>query len=162
MSDMQKKQNFLQGTALLAMATAIVKVIGALYKIPLNAIIGEQGFGYFNTAYDIYNVLLMISTAGLPVAMSRMISQASSLDHYNQVRRIYHTARGIFLALGIAGSLLMTVFCRQLAAFQNQPDAWAAIGCLGPCVLLICVMSTYRGFFQGQGNMLPTSVSQVL
>ena len=126
MSDMQKKQNFLQGTALLAMATAIVKVIGALYKIPLNAIIGEQGFGYFNTAYDIYNVLLMISTAGLPVAMSRMISQASSLDHYNQVRRIYHTARGIFLALGIAGSLLMTVFCRQLAAFQNQPDAWAA------------------------------------
>ncbi len=162
MSDAQKKQNFLQGTALLAMATAIVKVIGALYKIPLNAIIGEQGFGYFNTAYEIYNVLLMISTAGLPVAMSRMISQASSLKHYNQVRRIYHTARGIFLALGITGTLLMTLFCRQLAVFQNQPDAWAAIGCLGPCVLLICIMSTYRGFFQGQSNMLPTSISQVL
>jgi len=162
MSDTQKKQNFLQGTALLAMATAIVKVIGAFYKIPLNAIIGEQGFGYFNTAYEIYNVLLMISTAGLPVAMSRMISQASSLEHYGQVRRIYATARGIFLGLGIAGSLLMTVFCRQLAAFQNQPDAWAAIGCLGPCALLICIMSTFRGFFQGQGNMLPTSISQVL
>ncbi len=162
MSDAQKKQNFLQGTALLAMATAIVKVIGALYKIPLNAIIGEQGFGYFNTAYEIYNVLLMISTAGLPVAMSRMISQANSLRHYNQVRRIYATARGIFLGLGIAGSLLMTVFCRQLAAFQNQPDAWAAIGFLGPCCLLICIMSTYRGFFQGQSNMLPTSISQVL
>ena len=162
MSDAQKKQNFLQGTALLAMATAIVKVIGALYKIPLNAIIGEQGFGYFNTAYEIYNVLLMISTAGLPVAMSRMISQASSLKHYNQVRRIYNTARGIFLGLGITGTLLMTLFCRQLAQFQNQPDAWAAIGCLGPCVLLICVMSTFRGFFQGQSNMLPTSISQVL
>ena len=162
MSDPQKKQNFLQGTAMLAMATAIVKVIGALYKIPLNAIIGEQGFGYFNTAYDIYNVLLMISTAGLPVAMSRMISQASSLRHYNEVRRIYSTARGIFLGLGITGSLLMTVFCRQLAQFQNQPDAWAAIGFLGPCVLLICIMSTYRGFFQGQSNMIPTSVSQVL
>ena len=162
MSESQKKQNFLQGTALLAMATAIVKVIGALYKIPLNAIIGEQGFGYFNTAYEIYNVLLMISTAGLPVAMSRMISQASSLKHYNQVRRIYNTARGIFLGLGITGTLLMTLFCRQLAQFQNQPDAWAAIGCLGPCVLLICIMSTYRGFFQGQSNMLPTSISQVL
>ena len=162
MSDAQKKQNFLQGTALLAMATAIVKVIGALYKIPLNAIIGTQGFGYFNTAYEIYNVLLMISTAGLPVAMSRMISQASSLKHYNQVRRIYHTARGIFLGLGITGTLLMTLFCRQLAQFQNQPDAWAAIGFLGPCVLLICIMSTFRGFFQGQSNMLPTSISQVL
>lgn len=147
---------------MLAMATAIVKVIGALYKIPLNAIIGEQGFGYFNTAYDIYNVLLMISTAGLPVAMSRMISQASSLRHYNQVRRIYHTAQGIFLALGIVGSLLMTLFCRQLAQFQNQPDAWAAIGALGPSALLICVMSTFRGFFQGQSNMIPTSISQVL
>jgi len=162
MSDAQKKQNFLQGTALLAMATAIVKVIGAFYKIPLNAIIGEQGFGYFNTAYEIYNVLLMISTAGLPVAMSRMISQASSLKHYNQVRRIYNTARGIFLGLGITGTALMTLFCRQLAQFQNQPDAWAAIGFLGPCVLLICIMSTFRGFFQGQSNMLPTSISQVI
>ena len=101
MSDTQKQQNFLQGTALLAMATAIVKIIGALYKIPLNAIIGEQGFSYFNTAYEIYNVLLMISTAGLPVAMSRMISQASSLGHYNQVRRVYGVARTIFLAMGI-------------------------------------------------------------
>ena len=162
MSEASKKQSFLHGTALLALATAVVKVIGALYKIPLNAIIGEQGFGYFNTAYEIYNVLLMISTAGLPVAMSRMISEASSLGHYNQVRRIYSTAKTIFLTLGIAGSLLMTLFCRQLAAFQEQPDAWAAIGCLGPCVLLICIMSTYRGFFQGQGNMIPTSVSQVL
>ena len=162
MSDSRKQQNFLQGTALLAMATAIVKVIGALYKIPLNAIIGEQGFGYFNTAYEIYALLLMISTAGLPVAMSRMISQASSLEHYGQVRRIYATARGIFLGLGLVGGVLMTVFCRQLAAFQNQPDAWAAIGCLGPCALLICIMSTFRGFFQGQGNMLPTSISQVL
>ena len=162
MSNAERKQNFLQGTALLAMATAIVKIIGAFYKIPLNAIIGEKGFGYFNTAYEIYNVLLMISTAGLPVAMSRMISQASSLKHYNQVRRIYNTARGIFLGLGITGTLLMTIFCRQLAAFQNQPDAWAAIGFLGPCVLLICIMSTFRGFFQGQSNMLPTSISQVI
>ena len=155
-------QNFLEGTALLAMATAIVKILGAVYKIPLNAIIGEQGFGYFNTAYEIYNILLMISTAGLPVAMSRMISQANSLQHYNQVRRIYATARNLFLGLGVVGSLLMTLFCRPLARFQNQPDAWAAIGFLGPCVLLICVISTFRGFFQGQGNMLPTSVSQVI
>ena len=69
-----KKQTFLHGAALLAMATAIVKVVGAFYKIPLKMIIGDQGFSYFNTAYNIYAVLLMISTAGLPIAMSRMIS----------------------------------------------------------------------------------------
>ena len=71
-----KKQSFLHGAALLAGATAIVKVLGALYKIPLGNIIDDAGFGYFNTAYDIYSVLLMVSTAGLPVAMSRMIAEA--------------------------------------------------------------------------------------
>ena len=162
MSETPKKQTFLHGTMLLAMATAIVKVIGALYKIPLNAIIGEQGFSYYSTAYEIYTLLLMISTAGLPVAMSRMISQASSLGHYREVRKIYTVSRTIFLSLGLIGALLMTLFCRQLAAFQEQPDAWAAIGTLGPCCFLICLMSTYRGFFQGQSNMKPTSVSQVL
>ncbi len=162
MADTPKKQSFLHGTALLALATAIVKIIGAVYKIPLNQIIGEQGFAYFNTAYDIYNVLLMICTAGLPVAMSRMISEASALGHNSQVHRIYQTCQGIFIALGLTGSLLMTFFCRQLAAFQEQPNAWAAIGCLGPSAFLMCMMSAYRGFFQGQGNMIPTSVSQVL
>ena len=101
MSDSSKKQNFLYGTAMLAMATAIVKIIGAIYKIPLNAIIGKQGFSYYSTAYEIYNVLLMISTAGLPVAMSRMISAASAQGRYGQVRRIYTTARAIFLGLEI-------------------------------------------------------------
>ena len=162
MSETPKKQTFLHGAALLAAATAIVKVIGALYKIPLNAIIGEQGFGYFYTAYEIYSVLLLISTAGLPVAMSRMISAANSLGHYRQVKQIYRTASTIFFILGFISSFLMTVFCRQLAVFQEQPNAWFAIGCLGPCALLVCLMSAYRGFFQGQGNMLPTSVSQVL
>ena len=162
MSNSAKKQTFLHGAALLAAATAIVKIIGAFYKIPLNAIIGEQGFSYFYTAYEIYAVLLLISTAGLPVAVSRLISQANSLGHYNQVRQVYKTARNIFLLLGVLSSLLMTVFCRQLAAFMQQPDAWFAIGCLGPCALLVCLLSAYRGFFQGQGNMIPTSVSEVL
>ena len=161
MSD-SKKQTFLHGTALLALSTAIVKLIGAVYSIPLKAIIGDTAFGYYSTAYEIYTLLLMISTAGLPVAMSRMISQASSLEKYRQVRKIYATSRTIFLVLGLIGTGLMMVFCRQLAAFQRQPDAWITILALGPACLLICLMSTFRGFFQGQSNMKPTSVSQVL
>ena len=161
MSD-SKKQTFLHGTALLAMSTAIVKLIGAFYSIPLKAIIGDTAFGYYSTAYEIYTLLLMISTAGLPVAMSRMISQASSLEKYRQVRKIYATSRTIFLLLGLVGTALMMIFCRQLAAFQRQPDAWITILALGPACLLICLMSTFRGFFQGQSNMKPTSVSQVL
>ena len=157
-----KKQTFLHGTALLAMATAMVKIIGALYKIPLNQIIGVQGFGYFNTAYQIYNVLLMISTAGLPVAMSRMISQASSIGDYGRVRKIYTVSRTIFLTLGLISAGLMFGFSGVLANTLGQPNAQPAIATLAPASFLICLMSTYRGFFQGQRNMIPTSVSQVL
>ena len=162
MSQTPKKQNFLHGAMLLTIATAIVKVIGALYKIPLKMIIGDTGYSYFVTAYDIYSVLLMISTAGLPIAMSRMISQVSALRRNSQVRRVYQTARTIFLILGILSCGLMLLFCHELAQFQGQPDAWAAIACLAPSSLLICIMSAFRGFFQGQGDMRPTSNSQIL
>ena len=163
MSDSAKKQTFLHGAALLALATAVVKIIGAFYKIPLKMIIGDQGYGYFITAYDVYNVLLLISTAGLPVAMSRMISQASSLGNSNQVRRIYKTARAIFLALGVVSSLFMVLGSQWLAnEVLMQPKAAPAIACLGPCALFMGIISTFRGFFQGHGNMRPTSSSQVL
>lgn len=157
-----KKQTFLQGTAVLALATVLVKLMGFLFKVPLNNIIGEDGFGYFNTAYDVYNVLLMISTTGLPVAMSRMISQAQTLGNHAQIRKIYKTALYVFLTIGIAGTLGMLLFCRQLSVMvTTNENSWAAIAALAPCVLLICLVSAYRGFFQGQSNMTPTSVSQI-
>lgn len=157
-----QKQTFLQGTAVLAMATILVKLMGFLFKTPLNNIIGSTGFGYFNTAYDVYNVLLMISTTGLPVAMSRMISEAQALGNEAQIKRIFKTAIYVFIALGIAGSLVMLVFCRQLSVMvTNSENSWAAIAALAPCVLLICLISAYRGFFQGQSSMTPTSVSQI-
>ena len=157
-----KKQTFLQGTAVLAMATVLVKLMGFLFKVPLNNIIGEDGFGYFNTAYDVYNVLLMISTTGLPVAMSRMISQAQTLGNHAQIKRIYRTSLYVFLTIGMVGSLGMLFFCRQLSVMvTTNENSWAAIASLAPCVLLICLVSAYRGFFQGQSNMTPTSVSQI-
>ena len=157
-----RKQSFLQGAAVLAAATAIVKIIGAIYKIPMQSVIGQAGFGYFNTAYQIYDVLLMISTAGLPVAMSRMISEAQALDNPNQIRKIFSTALKVFLTIGTLGMLLMVLFSRQLSTLIVGHDrSWAAITALGPAVLFICIISAFRGFFQGQSNMTPTSVSQV-
>lgn len=94
--------------------------------------------------------------------MSRMIAEAGSLGRYGQIRRIYQTALCIFLGLGVAGTVLMTGFCRPLANWMNSPNSWAAIAALGPSALLMCLTSAFRGFFQGQGNMRPTSVSQVL
>lgn len=157
-----KKQNFLHGATLLAAATVIVKILGAVYKIPLQAILGKIGYSYFSSAYDIYTLLLLISTAGLPVAMSRMISQASSLNDPAQTRRVYNTSRTIFLIIGAISAAMMMLFCKALANSQEQPEAAPAIFCLAPCAFLMSVISTYRGFFQGQGNMIPTSKSQVL
>ena len=157
-----KKQSFLQGAAVLAAATMIVKLIGAIYKIPLKMIIGETGYGYFTTAYDIYSVLLMISTTGLPVAMSRMISEAQTLENHDQIRKIFRVALRVFLVIGVVGSLSMLLLANPLSVMMTTFDtSWAAIAVLAPSVLFICVISAFRGFFQGQSNMAPTSVSQV-
>ena len=157
-----KKQTFLGGAAVLALSTAIVKIIGACYKIPLGNLIGDAGFGYFTTAYDIYSVLLMVATTGLPVAMSRMISESQALGQGRQIRKIFHTALIVFLTIGLVGSGGMIILCKQLARFMNSPNSWWAILALAPSLLFICISSAYRGYFQGQGNMMPTSISQVL
>lgn len=118
-----KKQNFLAGAAVLSLATMIVKVIGMFFKIPLNRLIGEANYGYFTTAYDIYTVLLMISTTGLPVAMSRMISEARALNNGKQVRQIYRVSLMAFLSIGIIGSALMLLIPKQLANMMENPNA---------------------------------------
>ena len=125
-----KKQNFLAGAAVLSLATMIVKVIGMFFKIPLNRLIGEANYGYFTTAYDIYTVLLMISTTGLPVAMSRMISEARALNNGKQVRQIYRVSLMAFLSIGIIGSALMLIIPKQLANMMENPNAmWSARPC---------------------------------
>lgn len=161
MKQASKKQSFLGGAFVLAIGTAIVKVIGLLFKVPLNGIINEAGYGYFTTAYDIYSLLLIVSTAGLPVAMSRMISEARALGRTKQIRQIYKTALIVFLILGLIGSGGMLILCKQLAAWMEQPNAWFAILCLAPALFFIGIISAQRGYFQGQGNMTPTSVSQI-
>lgn len=161
MKQTNKKQSFLGGAFVLALGTAVVKVIGLLFKVPLNRVIGEGGFGYFTTAYDIYSLLLIVSTAGLPVAMSRMISEARALGRTKQIQKIYKTALTVFLLLGIVGSGGMLILCKQLADWMEQPNAWFSILCLAPALLFIGIISAQRGYYQGQGNMTPTSVSQI-
>ena len=111
----QKTSTFFGGAAILAASIAIVKIIGALYKIPLGRILGDVGFGHFNNAYAIYNLLLMVSTAGLPVAMSKTISEANALNRRNQVNRVFRVALVTFVILGTVSSLIMVLFAQPLA-----------------------------------------------
>ena len=157
-----KKQGFLQGAAILTFGTLLVKLIGALYKIPMNRIIGTEGFGHFNVAYSIYNVLLMISSTGLPIAVSRMISEANTLGRKQQVQKIYKVSLRLFLIVGIICSGAMLIFAPQLANLMRDADAVYAIAALAPAVLFVCIICSFRGYFQGQQYMTPTAVSQVI
>jgi len=162
MSNQAKKQSFLGGAAVLASAVAIVKLIGAFYKLPLNNILGDVGKTYFNTAYEIYSVLLTLSTAGLPLAISKLTSQAQAQGRENEKRKILRVALGLFFVIGLVGALFMFTCAAQLAEFQNNKSAFLPIRALAPAVFCVCLLACIRGYTQGQGNMTPTASSQVL
>ena len=161
MSD-SKGQNYLHGAAILAAGVVIMKILGAIYKIPLGNILHDEGYAYFLVAYNIYNLLLTIATAGFPVALSRMISEANTLGRPMQVRRTFRVALATFAALGAAASVVMYLFPTELAVSMGEPRAAQSIWALSPAVLLVCLTSAYRGHAQGLNNMKPTTVGQVL
>ncbi len=161
----QKKQgqNVLNGALILVVATVLVKLIGALYKIPLTALIGEVGRGYFNGAYEIYTPLYAISMAGLPVAVSKMVSQEKALGHYRDVKVIMKTAQKVFFFTGaVATVLLFAVSYPYSAFFIKAPENLVSILAIAPSIFFCCCMSSYRGYYEGLSNMVPTGVSQVI
>lgn len=157
-----KKQNYLQGAAILAAGVIIMKILGFIYKVPLGNILGDEGYTHFLVAYNIYSVFLTLATAGLPVALSRMISEANTMNRPNQVRRIFSVAWRTFFVLGVVCTLIMALFPDELADLLGDPEANISIMVLSPAVLLVCLTSAYRGYCQGHENMTPTTVGQVL
>lgn len=158
----ESKSTFFGGAAILAVGIAVVKLVGALYKIPLGNILGDEGFGHFNNAYVIFNLLLMISTAGLPVALSKTIAEANALGRRNQVHRVFRVALVTFFVLGLVTTAVMYIFAQPLADWQGDGLAAHAVRALAPSCFFVCALSTYRGYAQGHGNMVPTSISQVV
>ena len=158
----KKGQNFLHGAAIYTVGIILVKILGAVYKIPLGNILGNVGYAHFGMTYRIYNFFLTISTAGFPVAMSRLISESDSLDRENQVYRVFRVGIWSFLALGAAGTAVMMAFPAEMAALAGDVQAARSIFVMAPSVLLVCVTATYRGYAQGHADMIPTTVSQVI
>ncbi|MDE7260923.1 MAG: polysaccharide biosynthesis protein, partial [Oscillospiraceae bacterium] len=158
----EKKQSFMGGVTVMAISTVFVKICGALYKIPLNNILGDEGVTHFMSAYNIYALLLTLSTAGLPLALSKLISEANAAGRRTQMRRCLNTAMVIFAALGTLGSAAMLLFTRQLAELMNNSLAYWPIKCLGISVICVSLMCAFRGFAQGRQNMVPTAMSQFI
>lgn len=163
MPKQQQKQNFLHGALILSIAVALVKVIGAVFKIPLqNYILGDEGNAYFTVAYNIYATLFVAATAGLPVAISKMVSEAEALGRHNESRRVFRVALAVFFFIGVTGTSLMIIFSKQIAEFMNRPEANYAIMAIAPSIFFVAIISSFRGYNQGKGNMTPTAVSQVI
>ncbi len=157
-----KGQSMLNGALILVMATLIVKVIGAIYKIPLTALIGEVGRGYFSSAYEIYTPIYAISMAGLPVAVSKMVSESVTLGNYRDARMIFRVAKRLFLLVGIVGTLLLILIAFPYVKLGQCEDNLWSILMISPSIFFCCMMSTYRGYYEGLRNMTPTAISQVI
>ncbi len=151
---------FLSGVALLSVSTLSVKIIGLAFKIPMLALLGAEGMGYFNSAYEIYALLCVIGTAGLPVALSMLVSNARARGE--QTERIYKTAYRLFFVFGLAGSLAMLLFARSISHVLGNPDARLSIAAIAPALFFVCLASAVRGYCQGFRNMLPTALSQLI
>lgn len=156
-----KKQSFFKGTAVLVAANFLVKIIGAVFKIPLAHILKEEGMALFSGAYNFYAILFVIATAGLPVAVSKTVSEATAKNNEAEARKIFHAALFLLTAIGLFGSCLLFFFAEPLAKAVGSEDSAPGILAVAPAVFFVSVLSAFRGYFQGRANMTPTAVSEV-
>lgn len=157
-----KSQSFLQGALILSVAAVISKVVGALFKIPLQKMAGMVAWGYFEIAYQFYMPIYTIAIAGLPLAVSRMVSESIALKQYRDVHTIYRLAIKIFLGFGVAGTLIMWLGAEAYANFVGIPESRQCIWVMAPTVFFCCLVSAHRGLYEGTRNMIPTAISQII
>jgi len=156
------KQSTSKGFAILSAAGFMVKLLSLLYVPFLRKILGTEGYGIYASAYPIFVYMYILTNAGIPVAISKMVSELIAIENYRDAVRTFKIARFLLLILGLIMSLLMLVFAVPLANITESSTAKLAIMALAPTILISSVLSAYRGYFQGRGNMTPTAVSQVL
>lgn len=156
-----KKKSFLQGAAILAGAAMIIKLMGAFLRIPLGNIIGAQGMSYYQTAYPIYNLFLAISTAGIPVAISRMVAERTAVGNHYEAHRVFRVSFMLLLVIGTLSSWVLFGVAGTYANSASRPGATLAIQAIAPALLLVSIMAAFRGYFQGTQNMKPTALSQI-
>lgn len=165
-----KKNSFVEGTFIATFAIIIVKVLGALYVIPFYRIIGESGGALYSYAYNVYNLFLNISTAGIPIAISKIITEYNTLNMYEAKERTYKLGRNIILIISLIAFFLLFVFSKEFALLilgeikggNTLEDVSFVIKCVSFCLLIIPFLSVSKGYLQGHKYITPSSISQVI
>lgn len=162
MSSKKSDTSFLVQGSVLAIASIISRIIGLLYRIPMTNIIGEYGNDYYSCAYEIYSMVLLISSYSLPMAVSKMVSARMAKHQQENAYRVFKGALLIALVTGTAGCLFVFFGAEFLTKVFQTPLSFFALRVLAPTLIIVAVLGVIRGFFQGLGTMIPSAVSQIL
>ncbi len=157
----RKKQSLLNGAMVLSMAVIVVKIISVFFKIYMTYAISFEGRAYYATAYNIYTPIYSIALAGLPTAVSRMVAEYAAKERFKDVRTLMKASNQLFVAMGIICTVLVLLLAYPYALSVNMLNAIPAILTLAPSMFFCCVMSSYRGYYQGMRNMTPSAMSQI-
>ncbi len=157
-----KEQSVGRGFAVLSAAGIIVKILSLLYIPFLLAIIGEEGNGIYAAAYQVYVLVYVISNSGVPVAISKLVSELRAVGNYKDAVKSFKIARFFLIILGVIMFVLMFGFASSISRLLHFEKSYYAMLALSPTLLFASVSSAYRGYFQGMGNMTPTAVSQII
>ncbi len=159
---MSNQKRFFSGVLLLAFSNLLIKAAGLLFKIPLTGILGEGGMAYFNRAYNIYAWFYMLTTSGLSVAVSMLVSENRARANHKQIKIILRTVLLLFFGIGLLGTLIMVFGADAFATLMGVPTASICIMAIAPSLFFSCMSSALRGYFQGYQIMFPTAVSQIM
>lgn len=158
----QKKQSFLYGATILMVSITVVKIIGAIFKIPLMNTIKATGMAYFNTAYSLYTFVYAVTVTGLSAAVAKMVAENVVKKRYKDVRKILKLANLIFLVLGTLGFIFIVIFAKPFAGIAKSPNSYWSIIMIAPAIFFCCIMASYRGYYEGLSDMIPTAITQVV
>lgn len=157
-----KLNNFIVQGGILAFAGVLVRILGLAKRIPLPYIIGDIGNSYYSVAYEVYNIVFVISAYGIPLSVSKLVSAKVKNGEYRNADKIFKCALGFATVVGLITSVSLFVFSDKLARLFNEPMSYLALRTLAPLLLIVSIMGVFRGYFQGLGTMIPTALSQVV
>ena len=157
-----RERNFITGALMLSLGGLFAKILGALYRIPLTNILGSYGMGLYQLVFPPYILMLTVAQAGVPVALSKLIAQNNRLDNRERSAKIFRFAFTLLLLLGVTGAVSVALFSNVIARAQGNADTAMYFVIIAPALIFVPVTNVFKSYFQGNMNMVPSSVTTVI